>query len=107
MGAKALVIVAIVIMFSFQGAGRYVSDRIIERQIPTDPIGITEVVSSQGAKIRFKQPGKTGICETTPGVDDYSGYISLNEKTNMFFWFIEAREDLGNKPVSRKGRTYL
>ena len=55
-----------------------------ERQVPADPTGVTTITSTQGAEIRFKQPGKQGVCETKEGVDDYAGYISLNEKTNMF-----------------------
>jgi hypothetical protein len=66
-----------------------------------DPTGVRTITSPQGAQIRFKQPGKDGgICETTPGVDDYAGYISLDEKTNMFFWFFEARTDPSNKPLT-------
>lgn len=72
---------------------------LAERQLPKDPEGVMTITSPQGASIRFKQPGKQGICETTEGVDDYSGYISLNEKTNMFFWFFEARENPQEKPV--------
>jgi hypothetical protein len=72
-----------------------------ERGIPKDPTGVRTITSPQGAQIRFKQPGKDGgICETTEGVDDYAGYISLNEKYNMFFWFFEARENPSEKPVS-------
>jgi carboxypeptidase C (cathepsin A) len=71
-----------------------------ERQIPADPEGVMTITSPQGASIRFKQPGKQGICETKEGVDDYAGYISLDEKTNMFFWFFEARENPSEKPVS-------
>ncbi|KAF9731989.1 hypothetical protein PMIN06_000225 [Paraphaeosphaeria minitans] len=72
-----------------------------ERGIPVDPSGVRTITSPQGAQIRFKQPGKDGgICETTPGVDDYAGYISLDEKTNMFFWFFEARTDPSNKPLT-------
>lgn len=71
-----------------------------ERGIPKDATGVRTITSPQGATIRFKQPGKEGICETTPGVDDYSGYISLDNSTNMFFWFFEARENPSEKPVS-------
>ncbi|KAF2009658.1 peptidase S10, serine carboxypeptidase [Aaosphaeria arxii CBS 175.79] len=71
-----------------------------ERQIPKDPSGVMTITSPQGASIRFKQPGKQGICETKEGVDDYAGYISLDEKTNMFFWFFEARENPGEKPLT-------
>jgi carboxypeptidase C (cathepsin A) len=72
---------------------------IKERQVPADPTGVTVIKSSQGAEIRYKQPGKAGVCETTEGVDDYAGYISLNPTTNMFFWFFEARENPTEKPL--------
>ncbi|KAF2713762.1 peptidase S10, serine carboxypeptidase [Pleomassaria siparia CBS 279.74] len=73
---------------------------LAERGIPVDPTGVMTIKSSQGAEIRFKQPGKAGICETAEGVDDYSGYISLDEHTNMFFWFFEAREKPSEKPLT-------
>ena len=49
---------------------------------------MTTITSPNGATIRYKQPGKDGVCETTPGVNSYSGYVSLNATTNMFFWFV-------------------
>jgi hypothetical protein len=70
-----------------------------ERGIPKDPSGVMTISSPSGAEIRFKQPGKAGVCETMEGVDDYAGYISLNAETNMFFWFFEARENPTEKPV--------
>jgi hypothetical protein len=72
---------------------------IKERQVPADPTGVTTITSAAGAKITYKQPGKAGVCETTEGVDDYAGYISLNPTTNMFFWFFEAREKPSEKPL--------
>jgi carboxypeptidase C (cathepsin A) len=72
----------------------------VERQVPANATGVTTITSPQGAQIRYKQPGKQGVCETTEGVDDYAGYISLNEKTNMFFWFFEARENPREKPLT-------
>ncbi|KAM0544662.1 hypothetical protein ACHAPJ_011723 [Fusarium lateritium] len=33
----------------------------------------------------------SGICETTPGVNQYSGYLSVGEDANMWFWFFESR----------------
>jgi hypothetical protein len=72
---------------------------IKERGIPANATGVTTITSAQGAQIRYKQPGKAGVCETTEGVDDYAGYISLNPTTNMFFWFFEARENPSEKPL--------
>jgi carboxypeptidase C (cathepsin A) len=51
---------------------------------------------------------KTTICETTPGVKSYSGYVNLpanaaegrNYPTHTFFWFFEARKDPSNAPLS-------
>ncbi|KAF2839186.1 peptidase S10, serine carboxypeptidase [Patellaria atrata CBS 101060] len=97
----SLVSVAIVAAsVSSFGLARSIPGHIIKRQVPADPTGVTEIISAQGAKIRYKQPGKAGVCETTEGVDDYAGYISLNEKTNMFFWFFEARENPSEKPLT-------
>lgn len=53
-----------------------------------------------------------GLCETTPGVRSYSGYVHLPPGTledlgeeqkypiNTFFWFFEARKDPENAPLS-------
>lgn len=69
---------------------------LYNRDIPADPIGVRTITSPQGATIRYKNPG---ICETMPGVDQYAGYVSLDERTNMFFWYFEARENPNEKPV--------
>lgn len=63
--------------------------RVTKREIPKipkTPSGVTQVISPQGVKITYKQPGKHGICETKKGVEDYAGYVSLNNETNIFFW---------------------
>ncbi|KAI1104639.1 putative carboxypeptidase S1 [Jackrogersella minutella] len=41
----------------------------------------------------------SGICETTPGVNQYSGYISVGENMNMWFWYFEARENATTAPL--------
>lgn len=38
-----------------------------------------------GSKMEFVH--NSGICETTPGVDQYSGYLSVGNNMNMFFWY--------------------
>ncbi|TKA65342.1 hypothetical protein B0A55_09440 [Friedmanniomyces simplex] len=70
------------------------------RQIPADPTGVTTITSPNGATIRYKQPGLDGVCETTPDVNSYSGYFSLNATTNMFFWFFEARSNAAHAPLT-------
>ena len=42
----------------------------------------------------------SGICETTPGVNQYSGYITVNGSGNYFFWFFEARSNPTTAPLA-------
>ncbi|KAL5113397.1 hypothetical protein ACEQ8H_008720 [Pleosporales sp. CAS-2024a] len=73
---------------------------LMERGAPANATGVKTITSRQGATIRYKQPGKHGLCETTKGVEDYAGYISLDATTNMFFWFFEARDKPSDKPLT-------
>lgn len=81
-------------------------------QFPPKPEGVTLLKSKfhENVTISYKEPG---ICETTPGVKSYSGYVHLppgllNEDTgevqdypiNTFFWFFEARTDPLNAPLA-------
>jgi carboxypeptidase C (cathepsin A) len=51
-----------------------------------------------GAKIDFVT--NSGICETTPGVNQYSGYLSVGSNENMWFWFFEARNNATTAPLA-------
>ncbi|RYP44770.1 hypothetical protein DL768_008815 [Monosporascus sp. mg162] len=78
-------------------------------QFPPEPEGVTVLRSQfhENVTISFKDPG---ICETTPGVKSYSGYVHLppgflddgehggaqDYPINTFFWFFEAR----NRPAA-------
>ncbi|KAH6674639.1 Alpha/Beta hydrolase protein [Halenospora varia] len=62
--------------------------------------GVTTITSPGGVSIRYKQPEKEGVCETTPGVNTYSGYVDLDNDTHMFFWFVESRKDPANSPLT-------
>ncbi|KAK8121809.1 carboxypeptidase S1 [Apiospora sp. TS-2023a] len=46
-----------------------------------------------GSKMSFVK--NSGVCETTPGVNQYSGYLEVGKNMSMWFWFFEAR----NKPA--------
>ncbi|EME38991.1 hypothetical protein DOTSEDRAFT_75626 [Dothistroma septosporum NZE10] len=63
------------------------------------PANVTDyktITTPTGVKIRYKEPGKEGVCETTPGVDSYSGYVDIAPNVHMFFWFFESRRDPAN-----------
>ncbi|KAE9974920.1 hypothetical protein EG327_008624 [Venturia inaequalis] len=78
---------------------------------PSPPQGVQTLRSKfgNGVEISYKEPG---ICETTPGVKSFSGYVKLpmgilkedgvdnNYTINTFFWFFESRKDPANAPLS-------
>lgn len=80
-------------------------------QFPAEPEGITLIRSrfNDQVTISYKQ---NDICETTPGVRSFSGYVhlpagalqDLGQKSdypiNTFFWFFESRKDPSNAPLS-------
>lgn len=80
-------------------------------QFPPPREDITWVQSQhhEGIAISYKNPG---ICETTPGVKSYSGYVHLPPNSidepgesqdypiNTFFWFVEARTNPHRAPLT-------
>jgi carboxypeptidase C (cathepsin A) len=103
---------------------------LADAQFPPEPQGLTVVKSKfhENVTISYKEasipaidchgcgtktPSKPGICETTPGVKSYSGYVHLPKGVlddgtgdvqdfpiNTFFWFFEARKDPVNAPLA-------
>ncbi|KAI9802779.1 MAG: hypothetical protein M1833_001378 [Piccolia ochrophora] len=72
-----------------------------KRQVPEEPEGVQTLTAPQSnVTIRFKEPGKQGVCETTPGVNSYSGFVDTAEDAHTFFWFFEARENASTAPVT-------
>ncbi|KAF2741555.1 carboxypeptidase S1 [Polyplosphaeria fusca] len=57
-------------------------------QIATAPNNVT---------VRYKNPG---ICETTPGVNSYSGYVDLAPNVHVFYWFFESRRSPAEDPFT-------
>lgn len=70
------------------------------RQLPAEPNGVKTILSPTGVQIRYKEPGKAGVCETTPGVNSYSGYVDLAPDAHTFFWFFEARHNPADAPIT-------
>ncbi|KAJ4403432.1 hypothetical protein N0V82_010651 [Gnomoniopsis sp. IMI 355080] len=54
--------------------------------------------ASTNSTLSFVQD--SGICETTPGVSTYSGYLSVGTNMSMFFWFFEARNNPSTAPLA-------
>ncbi|KAK5120178.1 hypothetical protein LTR85_006659 [Meristemomyces frigidus] len=53
----------------------------------------TDLITTKGfldLPVRYKEV-PDGICETTPGVKSYSGYVDIEEQQHIFFWFFESR----------------
>ncbi|KAJ5677420.1 Peptidase S10 serine carboxypeptidase [Penicillium maclennaniae] len=75
-------------------------DEFARRQLPSEPTGVKTIHTANNVTIRYKEPGKEGVCETTPGVKSYSGYVDLSPTAHTFFWFFEARHDPENAPIT-------
>ncbi|OGE56560.1 hypothetical protein PENARI_c003G03432 [Penicillium arizonense] len=75
-------------------------DAINRRQLPLEPTGVKTIKTANNVTIRYKEPGKEGVCETTPGVKSYAGYVDLSPTEHTFFWFFEARHDPKNAPIT-------
>jgi len=67
---------------------------------PANATDLKTITTPTNVTIRYKEPGKAGICETTPGVNSYSGYIDLSPDMHTFFWFFESRNDPANDPIT-------
>lgn len=70
------------------------------RQLPPEANGLKTILSPAGVQIRYKEPGQVGVCETTPGVKSYSGYVDLAPDVHTFFWFFEARNKPAEAPIT-------
>ncbi|KAE8419903.1 Alpha/Beta hydrolase protein [Aspergillus pseudocaelatus] len=63
--------------------------------------GVTYNVFEHAATgARLEYVNNSGICETTKGVNQYSGYLSVGKNQNMFFWFFESRNNPQKAPLS-------
>jgi carboxypeptidase C (cathepsin A) len=70
------------------------------RQLPANATGVRTIHAPSGATIRYKEPGKDGVCETTKNVGSYAGYIDISPTSHTFFWFFEARKNPESAPLT-------
>lgn len=69
-------------------------------QFVTPPTDLTDSKGYLDIPVRFKEVPE-GICELTPGVKSYSGYVDVFEDQHVFFWFFESRQkDPENAPLT-------
>lgn len=63
----------------------------------------TDLISKKGyydLSVRYKQV-PDGICELTPGVKSYSGYVDIAPEQHIFWWFFETRNgNPSNAPLT-------
>ncbi|PCH02608.1 Peptidase S10, serine carboxypeptidase [Penicillium occitanis (nom. inval.)] len=93
-------------------AGLAATATVSAQYFPPPREGLTVIKSNvtDGVTISYKEPG---ICETTPNVKSFSGYVHLpphtldeevnldqNYSINTFFWFFESRHDPANAPLT-------
>lgn len=58
--------------------------QVNKRQLPAEPTGVQSLVTPAGINITYKDPGAEGVCETTPGVKSYAGFVNLAEDVHSF-----------------------
>lgn len=59
-----------------------------------------DVFHHRSTNTQMSYVSNSGICETTPGVQQYSGYLSVGEDMNMWFWFFAARNNPSSAPLA-------
>lgn len=59
-------------------------------QFVTPPTDLNTTAGYLDIPVRWKEVPE-GICELTPGVKSYSGYVDIFEDQHVFFWFFESR----------------
>ena len=66
-----------------QPGSKYVG-QVTKRQLPPGMLGVESTLSPSGVNITYKDPGAQGICETTPGVKSYAGFVNLAPDVHSF-----------------------
>ena len=57
---------------------------------------VYNVFEHAATEARIEFVNNSGICETTSGVNQYSGYLSVGTNMNMWFWHVNTLTLLGS-----------
>ncbi|KAI0089549.1 alpha/beta-hydrolase [Irpex rosettiformis] len=70
--------------------------------IPTEDVSpdIVRFQSKLQPNVGLRFVRNSGVCETTPGVNQISGYADIGTDMSMWFWFFEARENPETAPFT-------
>lgn len=75
--------------------------------VPRSPSITSTTFTARGAELsNVTTPGKlrvienSGVCETTSGVFQASGYGDLTDTESIWFWFFESRQDPDTAPLT-------
>jgi carboxypeptidase C (cathepsin A) len=49
---------------------------------------------------KMEYVANSGLCEKAKGVKQYSGYLSVGDNMNMWFWFFESRNNATTAPLA-------
>ncbi|KAH9480091.1 Carboxypeptidase S1 [Psilocybe cubensis] len=60
----------------------------------------TPVISNVTTPGKLRVVENSGICETTPGVYQASGYGDISASDSIWFWFFESRKNPKNAPLA-------
>ncbi|KAI9753022.1 MAG: hypothetical protein M4579_005364 [Chaenotheca gracillima] len=97
---SAFVAASLLLSIDAASALGYGKPKAMPRQLPKEPTGVKTLTTPNNVTIRYSEPGKAGVCETTPGVNSYSGYIDLAKDMHMFFWYFESRNAPSTDPIT-------
>ncbi|KAG1740415.1 Alpha/Beta hydrolase protein [Suillus paluster] len=73
---------------------------VVEDDFDTSEAGHIEIQSEVHDATGIRYVKNSGICETTPGVTQISGYIDVGTNMSMWFWFFESRNSPKTAPFT-------